>query len=118
MVVRDARRIPLEIPPTSKRGPDELWAESAEKVLPEVLLGTWLGVPEKCRKTAENVLEMLKTGAGHIFSAVLRHFFRHSQAGPESTSGSTFSALSARSSSGAPLAGQQNLKCTPCFASL
>ena len=37
----------FEILPTSKRGPDELWAESAEKVLPEVLLGTRLGMPEE-----------------------------------------------------------------------
>ena len=50
--------IRVEIPPTSQRGPDELRAESAEKVLPEVLLGTRLGVPEKvpknCRKRSRN----------------------------------------------------------------
>ena len=53
----------LEILPTSKRGPDELRAESAEKALPEVLSGTRLGVPEKVPKNCrKNVLEMLKKG--------------------------------------------------------
>ena len=50
----------LEILPTSKRGPDELWAESAEKVLREVLSGTRLGVPEdvpkNCRQCSRKSL--------------------------------------------------------------
>ena len=73
----------IEIPPTSQRGPEELRAESAEKVLPEVLSGTRLGVPEKvpkkCRKRSRNAKNL---GAGRTFSALFRHFFRHSQPGP------------------------------------
>ena len=92
----------VEILPTSKRGPDELWAE---KVLPEVLLGTWLGVPENCRKRSRNA-----KGRGAFFRQFFGTISGTTGRVPESTSGSTFSALSARSSSGAPLAGQQNLK--------
>ena len=80
----------VEIRPTSQRGPDELWAESAKKVLPEVLLGS-------ARKSAPRPFFFLAFrelfGSFGSFSGTPNQV-------PKSTSGSTFSALSAQSSSG------------------
>ena len=94
-------RFGLSLLPASQRGPDELWAESAEKVLPEVLLGTWLGVPEKVPK---NCWKMRPAPFFFSFRELFRQFFGTSSGTPnqvpKSTSGSTFSALSARSPSG------------------
>ena len=82
------------------RGPRRAPGRKCRKSAPRSALGTRLGVPEKCRKTAENVLEMLKEGRGAFSRQFFGTFSGTPSRVPESTSGSTFSALSARSSSG------------------
>ena len=102
------RRNPrIEIAP---RGPEELRAESAEKVLPEVLSGTQLGVPEKvpknCRKKCTPPLFLaFRERFRQFFGA----FFRHSQPGPRKHFGEQFFGTFGPELFGAPLAGRRNL---------
>ena len=80
----------FEILPTSKRGPDELWAESAEKVLPEVLSGTRLGVPEKVPKNGRKCSRNGKKGQGAFFRQFFGTFSGTPSRVPDSTSGALF----------------------------
>ena len=99
-------RSSFEILLTSHRAPEKLRAESAEKVLPEVLLGNRLGVPEKvpknCRKNAPHPLFL-------AFREHFRHFFG-TFSGTPSHFGEHFFGTFGPELFGGPVAGQQNLK--------
>ena len=77
-----------------------------KKCSPKCFWGPGWECRKKCRKTAENVLEMLKKG----LSAVFRHFFRHSQPDPRKHFGEHFFGTFGAELFGAPLAGRRNLK--------
>ena len=115
--LRGVLRKCVEIPPTSQEGPRRTPGRKCRKSAPRSAFGDPAG-RKKCRKTAENVLEMLKKkGRG----AFLRHFFGTFSGTPsrvpESTSGSAlFRHFFGPELFGAPLAGRRNLKkCVPLF---
>ena len=74
-----------------QEGPRRALGRKCRKSAPRSAFGELVGsAGKKCRKTAENVLEMLKKGRAAFFSAVFRHFFRHSQPGPRKHFGEHF----------------------------
>ena len=80
-----------------------------KKCSPKCFRGPGWECRKKCRKTAEKMRPAPFFSISRTFSAVFRHFFRHSQPGPQKHFGEHFFGTFGPELFGAPLAGRRNL---------